>query len=254
MPILIDIEEPAGRKHQRWVFYGALLSMDNVNEETMLKIPKLLEFIAHARKDGGITFYTRFTRGLFLEKQSFLSDMEKLGIKIDPESIVERMGQPPHYGVTKGRVCTDSPVDFHWRADGAHRGGPSKSKKRRIQDPSSETKRDYDEMTMGEIIELIKRYPEIASRMTAATRVGDRRWNIDLKDGPRLLLPADDPAKALDLVSELQVAEQLLERAVTEVDLRIAGSMSLRLEDDAANSRRDSHKSRIAAAKPGRGA
>lgn len=160
MPILIDIEEPAGRKHQRWVFYGALLSMDNVNEETMLKIPKLLEFIAHARKDGGITFYTRFTRGLFLEKQSFLSDMEKLGIKIDPESIVERMGQPPHYGVTKGRVCTDSPVDFHWRADGAHRGGPSKSKKRRIQDPSSETKRDYDEMTMGEIIELIKEQDE----------------------------------------------------------------------------------------------
>ena len=160
MPILIDIEEPAGRKHQRWVFYGALLSMDNVNEETMLKIPKLLEFIAHARKDGGITFYTRFTRGLFLEKQSFLSDMEKLGIKIDPESIVERMGQPPHYGVTKGRVCTDSPVNFHWRADGAHRGGPSKSKKRRIQDPSSETKRDYDEMTMGEIIELIKEQDE----------------------------------------------------------------------------------------------
>lgn len=160
MPILIDIEEPAGRKHQRWVFYGALLSMDNVNEETMLKIPKLLEFIAHARKDGGITFYTRFTRGLFLEKQSFLSDMEKLGIKIDPESIVERMGQPPHYGVTKGRVYTDSPVDFHWRADGAHRGGPSKSKKRRIQDPSSETKRNYDEMTMGEIIELIKEQDE----------------------------------------------------------------------------------------------
>ena len=160
MPIFIDVEEPAGRKHQRWVFYGALLSMDNVNEETMVKIPNLLEFIGNTRKDGGITFYARFTRGLFIEKQSFLSDMKKMGINIDPESIVERMSQPPHYGVTKGRVCAESPVDFHWRADGAHRGGPSKSKKRRIQDPSSETKRNYDEMTMGEIIELIKEQDE----------------------------------------------------------------------------------------------
>ena len=159
--LVSEDEEPDNRKHQRWVFYGTLLSMENVNEETLSQIPDLLEFICNTRKDKVITFYARFRRGLCLKKEAFVSNMEKMGIKIDPESIPDGYSQPPQYGVTKGRVCANAAVDFHWRADGLHKGAPIKSKKRRFQDPPSETKRNYDEMTLGEIIKLVGEQEEI---------------------------------------------------------------------------------------------
>lgn len=108
--------------------------------------------------------------------------------------------------------------------------------------------------TAKDIIALLAQHPQIAARLTAAVRVGDRRWTLELKNGPRLLLPADDPATALELVEELDVADRLLERAIDEVDLRIAGTLTLRLTAAADQQRRVSLGKRIAAATAGRGA
>ena len=165
--------EHTTQKH-RWVFYGTLLSLENVNEETMSAIPKLVEFIHHLKTDGTIIFYAQFARGIFARKGEFLKVMRKHGIAIDPTSIPDGLSQPPQYGVTKGRVCTNRPVNFHWRTPSLQKlvenrsgqadntGGYAKAPK---QDNTTggyakqgkPAPRDYTAMTMGAIIKLIEK-------------------------------------------------------------------------------------------------
>ena len=165
------------QKH-RWVFYGTLLSLENVNDETMSKIPKLVEFIHHLKTNGTIIFYAQFERGLFARKEHFLKVMRKHGIAIDPASIPDGLSQPAQYGVTKGRVCTDRPVDYHWRTPSLQKlvdnrsaqaddnaGGCAQAPKAPKQDNTTggyakqpkPAPRDYTAMTMGAIIKLIEK-------------------------------------------------------------------------------------------------
>jgi hypothetical protein len=163
------------QKH-RWVFYGTLLSLDNVNDETMSKIPKLVEFIYHLKTHGTIIFYAQFERGIFARKEEFLKVMSKHGITIDPASIPDGLSQPAQYGITKGRVCTDRPVDYHWRTPSLQRlvdnksaddnaGGCAQAPKAPKQDNTTggyakqpkPAPRDYTAMTMGAIIKLIEK-------------------------------------------------------------------------------------------------
>ena len=172
------------QKH-RWVFYGTLLSLENVNEETMSKIPKLVEFIYHLKLDGTIIFYAQFQRGIFARKGEFLKLMTKHGIGIDPISIPDGLSQPTQYGITKGRVCTNRPVNFHWRTPSLQKlvesrsgqadntGGYAQPKKKDNTGGYAQPKkkdnaggyakqdkpapRDYTAMTMGAIIKLIEK-------------------------------------------------------------------------------------------------
>ncbi len=80
-----------------------------------------------------------------------------------------------------------------------------------------------------EILLLVSRFPEIASRFEAAQRIADRRWSLQLKGGIELLLPERNEEQALVRASAYQAEERLLDRAVTRIDLRLPDRMTLTL-------------------------
>ena len=67
--------------------------------------------------------------------------------------------------------------------------------------------------------------------MVAATRVGDRRWNLHLDNRVEVWLPEQDALAAWHLLAEKARDEALLERAVTVIDLRfLPERLRLRLD------------------------
>ena len=60
----------------------------------------------------------------------------------------------------------------------------------------------------------------IAARIAAYARVSERRWNLILGDGVVVELPETGWQKELDALEHLIVDNGILERDVTEIDLR----------------------------------
>ncbi len=78
----------------------------------------------------------------------------------------------------------------------------------------------------------LQRHPIILARMDAAVRVGDRRWDLELHDAPRLMLPETGLRTALLEVVKLQADERIFERRVAAIDLRLPDRISFRLLPD----------------------
>lgn len=60
------------------------------------------------------------------------------------------------------------------------------------------------------------------------TRIGKRRWDMELVDGPRILLPEKQPFLAIEKVSGWIGEHALLSRDVTRVDLRLPNAPTFR--------------------------
>lgn len=63
--------------------------------------------------------------------------------------------------------------------------------------------------------------PALAKRVTAAVRVGTRRWNLKLKRGIRIQLPERDPHRAWRRLAELNAKHRLLARDIKSIDMRL---------------------------------
>ncbi|HPD94023.1 MAG TPA: cell division protein FtsQ/DivIB [Pararhodobacter sp.] len=70
-------------------------------------------------------------------------------------------------------------------------------------------------------------------RLRGLVRVGQRRWDMVLDRGQRILLPAEGALGALERVVALDSAQQLLSRDVVAVDMRNPARPTLRLTADA---------------------
>jgi cell division protein FtsQ len=71
--------------------------------------------------------------------------------------------------------------------------------------------------------------PAVSQRLQAIIRVGDRRWDIALKDnGPRLKLPETNMEAALRRIEEMQRTHHVLDLDLESIDLRIEGRAILR--------------------------
>ena len=76
--------------------------------------------------------------------------------------------------------------------------------------------------------------PQLAERVKAAVRYGQRRWDVtldDMENGIVIKLPEVDVATAWDGLAALDTKHGLLRRAVAEIDLRIAGRLVVKLLD-----------------------
>lgn len=62
--------------------------------------------------------------------------------------------------------------------------------------------------------------PNLARRVTAAVRVGARRWNVQMKPGIRIELPETDPHLAWHRLARMDRRQKLLSRDVKTIDLR----------------------------------
>jgi len=71
------------------------------------------------------------------------------------------------------------------------------------------------------LVNHIEAHVGLKSRIAAAGWVGDRRWNLYLKNGMVVMLPAKDLANGLEMFAELEKRFSLSEKAVARVDLRL---------------------------------
>lgn len=70
--------------------------------------------------------------------------------------------------------------------------------------------------------------PALRSRVVAAVRVGERRWNLHLNTGADVLLPEGAASAALTRLMELQTSQALLDRPLQVVDMRLPDRLVVR--------------------------
>jgi cell division protein FtsQ len=78
------------------------------------------------------------------------------------------------------------------------------------------------------LIGVLSGYPELRRRVTASVRVNGRRWNLRLASGADVLLPEGHEAAALERLVSLHRENQVLDRELVAVDLRLPDRMVLR--------------------------
>ena len=74
--------------------------------------------------------------------------------------------------------------------------------------------------------------PDLAARVNAAIRVGDRRWDLRIDNAIDVLLPADSPAAAWAQLADLERSSTILERDVQAVDVRLPDRLILRVNPE----------------------
>ncbi|NKB49438.1 MAG: FtsQ-type POTRA domain-containing protein [Alphaproteobacteria bacterium] len=84
------------------------------------------------------------------------------------------------------------------------------------------------------LLDLLRTYPAVSGQVEAAVRVSGRRWNLRLRNGIDIRLPAEDVATALDRLAEYQREHALFERDVIAVDLRVPDRLIVRVTGKAA--------------------
>lgn len=84
-----------------------------------------------------------------------------------------------------------------------------------------------------EALELIAAATPIADRMRGLERIGARRWDVVLDRRQRIQLPETGAVAALERVMALDEAQDLLERDLRAVDMRLPNRPTLRLAEAA---------------------
>ncbi|WNV09060.1 cell division protein FtsQ/DivIB [Tardiphaga sp. 709] len=93
-----------------------------------------------------------------------------------------------------------------------------------------------------DFLALLDRYPQVRSVTKAAIFVGERRWNLRLKDGLDIRLPEIDVGNALAMLSKLDKEDRLFSRDIVAIDMRLSDRLTVRLSEDAAKAREDLFK------------
>ena len=102
-----------------------------------------------------------------------------------------------------------------------------------------------------DFLALLARYPQVSSVTKAAIFVGERRWNLRLKDGLDVRLPENEVGNALAALSKLDKDDRLFSRDIVAVDMRLPDRLTVQLSDDAAKAREDLFKDKKAKKKAG---
>lgn len=78
------------------------------------------------------------------------------------------------------------------------------------------------------LLDTLTNFPDLRSRVVAAVRVGERRWNLRLHNGADVMLPEAQEAAALLRLMDLQTNQQILDRPLASVDMRLADRLVVR--------------------------
>lgn len=72
--------------------------------------------------------------------------------------------------------------------------------------------------------------PELMARVEALVRVDDRRWDLNLKGGGLVQLPAEGEEAALLRLDQMQARQHILDLALDRIDLRNSDETAVRLK------------------------
>jgi Cell division septal protein len=95
-------------------------------------------------------------------------------------------------------------------------------------------------------------HPEIRSRVKAAIRIADRRWDLRLDNGVTIALPETGIDAAFERFARFDGGRGVLDRDIALVDLRLADRVTLRLTDAAFERRQAAVEARAKALKAAR--
>ncbi len=89
------------------------------------------------------------------------------------------------------------------------------------------------DLAVPEAMELMAAALPLGDRVHGLVRVGERRWDVVLTNGTRIMLPETGARGAFDRVLALHDVGEILGRDLTAVDLRNPGRLTVRLTNDA---------------------
>jgi len=72
----------------------------------------------------------------------------------------------------------------------------------------------------SDLVAMINAEPDLKSRVESAKWIGDRRWDLFLKNGVLVKLPEDDMGQAIRRLSTAQGEANLMDRKIESIDLR----------------------------------
>lgn len=84
------------------------------------------------------------------------------------------------------------------------------------------------DVAAGDILPLLNQRPRLMGRIDALVRVDERRWDLRLKDGSLIQLPATEQEAALIRLDALDQRERLLDLGFARVDLRTPDEVAVR--------------------------
>jgi len=79
------------------------------------------------------------------------------------------------------------------------------------------------------MIHALDAYPALTEDLAALSRIGDRRWDLIFYSGLRVQLPENGVAQALQRLNQYQQENQLLDRDIDIIDMRVPGMLELKL-------------------------
>ncbi len=79
------------------------------------------------------------------------------------------------------------------------------------------------------LIAMLSQEPALAARVSAAIRVGGRRWNLRLDNAIEVLLPERGAVSAWRELARIERSQKILERNIAVIDMRLPGRLVLRV-------------------------
>lgn len=92
------------------------------------------------------------------------------------------------------------------------------------------------DLVAEEALQLVAAARPLGDRMRGLVRIGERRWDVVLDRGQRIMLPVKDPVPALERVIVVSEVQDLLERDVAAVDMRLGQRPTVRMTENAVES------------------
>jgi cell division protein FtsQ len=90
---------------------------------------------------------------------------------------------------------------------------------------------DGANLAAAHILPLVQRRPRLMARLDALVRVDGRRWDLRLRDGGIVQLPATDEDAALIRLDQLDQASRILDLGFSRIDLRDPQMVAVRPKD-----------------------
>ena len=84
-----------------------------------------------------------------------------------------------------------------------------------------------------EALRLLAASGPLAGRLRGLERIGERRWDVVLDRGQRIMLPEEDAVQSLERALAMDEAVDMLARDIAAVDLRLSRRPTLRIQEDA---------------------
>ena len=84
------------------------------------------------------------------------------------------------------------------------------------------------------ILNALSQRPPLMNQIEALVRVDERRWDLRLKDGTLIQLPANDEDSALIRLDRLEQSQRILDLGLSRIDLRDPELLAVRPSGDAA--------------------